>query len=81
MSVVAFWLSLPFQIDKTYVGMVKSELLGRLMRGEEVRRIPCPKHKGEMWCRWGIMADMSCCDGTGWLKNMEGTDNEEPTRP
>ena len=69
MSVVAFWIELPFNIDRRAVGMSKSELLGRLMRGEEVRRRPCPKHKGKMWCGWGITADMACCDGTGWLKN------------
>lgn len=49
--------------------MVKSELLGRLMRGETIRRRPCPVHKGRMWCAYNLGADMECCDGTGWLQN------------
>jgi hypothetical protein len=69
MSVMAFWLDLPFNIDQRSVGMSKSELLGRLLRGEEVRRHPCPKHRGRMWCAFGFDEDYSCCDGTGWLKN------------
>lgn len=75
MSIVGFWLDLEYnsrkgiEVDKRNVGMRKSALLGRLMRGEEVRRRPCPKHKGLMWCSWGFDEDMSCCDYTGWLKN------------
>lgn len=85
MSVVAFWISLdgqlPKQLDISPIGMFKSELLGRLMRGEEVRRRPCPRHRGVMWCGWGskeqhgldndTWGDTQCggCDGTGWLKN------------
>jgi hypothetical protein len=53
------------------VDMRKSALLGRLMRGEEVRRRPCPRHRGRMWCSWGMdEATRPCpCDGTGWLPN------------
>jgi hypothetical protein len=54
------------------VGMLKSVLLGRLMRGEEIRRKPCPNHKGVMWCAWGLPrkpGEFACCDGTGWLRN------------
>lgn len=57
------------------VGMVKSELLGRLVRGEEIRTRPCQKHKGKMWCSWGGHADMECCDGTGWLRNEKEKPN------
>lgn len=55
----------------TRVNIEKSALLGRLMRGEEIRRKPCPKHQGTMWCAWGLAAagEYACCDGTGWLKN------------
>lgn len=86
MNVVAFWLRLSqdykFKLDITPIGMFKSELLGRLMRGEEVRRRPCPRHKGVMWCSWGGIEQfhandnerwgtIECpgCDNTGWLKN------------
>ena len=40
--------------DKTRIDLMKSALLGRLVRGEELRRRPCPKHKGRMWCSWGL---------------------------
>jgi hypothetical protein len=58
------------------IGMVKSALLGRLMRGEAVRRRPCPRHRGRMWCSWGLdEAARPCpCQGTGWLPN----DPDEP---
>ena len=68
MNVVSFWLDFG-NIDASMVGMRKSELLGRLVRGEEVRRRPCPIHRGKMWCGWGLDEDMSCCDGTGWVAN------------
>ena len=60
------------------LGMRKSALLGRLMRGEEVRRRPCPRHKGRMWCSWGLdEASRPCpCQGTGWLPN-EGDEKAE----
>jgi len=77
MNAVAFWLSLAanegFRLDRSLIGMYKSELLGRLMRGEEVRRVPCPRHKGRMWCGWGgreqIYGPECACGGTGWLPN------------
>ena len=74
MSVMAFWLDLDFKIDARTVGMRKSELLGRLIRGGEVRKTPCPKHKGHMWCSFGLEEDYSCCDGTGWLPNTQVKD-------
>lgn len=80
MNVMALWLETgacqgntrtPGSLDLRSVGMMKSYLLGRLMRGEQVRERPCPVHKGRMWCAWGLMEEMDCCDGTGWLKNEE----------
>jgi uncharacterized protein (TIGR02996 family) len=79
-GVVAFWLDFQQEVLRTRVGhspglhrigMRKSALLGRLMRGEEVRRRPCPRHKGVMWCYWGREeASGPCeCGGTGWLPN------------
>ena len=83
MRTVAFWLD--FRAGVTRLGdpeaprlygprevdMRKSALLGRLVRGEEVRRRPCPRHRGEMWCGWGLTeAARPCpCEGTGWLPN------------
>jgi len=81
MEMLAFWLE--FQqgwVEKhnpysgpglSRIGMAKSALLGRLMRGEEVRRRPCPRHKGRMWCMWGLEEAMKpcACEGTGWLPN------------
>jgi hypothetical protein len=83
MQVVSFWLEFQQRISRTApmsspglsrIGMAKSALLGRLMRGEEVRRRPCPRHKGTMWCSWGLEEAMKpcACQGTGWLPN-EGT--------
>jgi hypothetical protein len=80
MQVVAFWLDFQQGVERsrrgsgpglTSLGMRKSALLGRLMRGEEVRRRPCPRHRGEMWCSWGLdEAAKPCpCQGTGWLPN------------
>jgi hypothetical protein len=56
------------------VDVIKSALLGRLMRGEELRRRPCPKHKGRMWCSWGLDEALKpcACGGTGWLPNEAG---------
>jgi hypothetical protein len=85
MRTVAFWLDFRAGVEKPGLGdehrivfygprevdMRKSELLGRLVRGEEVRRRPCPRHLGRMWCSWGLdEARRRCpCDGTGWLPN------------
>ena len=49
------------------VGMLKSNLLGRLMRGEDIRRRPCPVHQG----RLSPLSAPACCDGTGWLRNTD----------
>jgi hypothetical protein len=89
MEIVGFWLDFqrsfpdttplkerlgPLLARLSRLGMEKSALLGRLMRGEEIRRRPCPKHKGMMWCSWGPIEPTNphqyeCCDGTGWLRN------------
>jgi uncharacterized protein (TIGR02996 family) len=84
MEVVAFWLDFQQRFEKdrpsrwystgpgrSRIGMYKSALLGRLMRGEEIRRRPCPRHKGRMWCYWGadLPAGECACQGTGWLPN------------
>ena len=77
---MAFWLDFRAGADPAArlarssvraVDMYKSALLGRLVRGEEVRRRPCPRHKGAMWCAWGLdEASRPCpCGGTGWLPN------------
>ena len=82
---VAFWLEFQRGVEASEsgcgpglsrIGMAKSALLGRLMRGEEVRRRPCPRHRGQMWCAWGLEeASQPCaCGGTGWLPN-------DPPRP
>jgi hypothetical protein len=51
--------------------MYKSNLLGRLMRGEEVRRRPCPTHRGRLTnlVLPSDAAAYACCGGTGWLPN------------
>jgi hypothetical protein len=63
------------------IGMRKSNLLGRMMRGEEIRRRPCPEHQGRQisapWDREGLTCG---CDGTGWLPN-EPDQPDEPARP
>jgi hypothetical protein len=80
MNVLAFWLDFQQHVLRekegacpglSGLGMAKSALLGRLMRGEEVRRRPCPRHKGQMWCAWGLeeAARPCACQGTGWLPN------------
>ena len=61
-------LNFGFQLSS--IGMLKSNLLGRLMHGDEIRRRPCPTHAGRLQYQssaWGM--DLSCCDGIGWLRN------------
>jgi hypothetical protein len=84
MRTVAFWLDFRAGVEHPghdqertvfygprEVDMRKSALLGRLVRGEEVRRRACPRHKGRRWCAWGFEEfRWRCpCDGTGWLPN------------
>ena len=53
------------------LGMLKSHLLGRLARGEEIRRLPCPTHRGRLESSpMRYTAAYACCDGTGWLRNV-----------
>jgi hypothetical protein len=90
MEAMAFWLDFQQALlgrhegagpGLTRIGMAKSALLGRLMRGEEVRRRPCPRHKGQMWCSWGLdeAARPCACQGTGWLPNEpEPTPQDQP---
>lgn len=63
-------------------GMRKSNLLGRLMRGEQIRRRPCPEHKGHLiaapWEREGLTCG---CDGTGWLPNSPGESGSVRSAP
>jgi hypothetical protein len=62
------------------IGMYKSNLLGRLMRGEEVRRRPCATHQGRLsnLILESEAAAYACCDGTGWLPNRrDGATSEE----
>ena len=63
-----FGLPKSFGIVCNAVNMMKSRLLGRLLRGEEVRRRPCPVHKGRM-TYFLTHDDYECCQGTGWLLN------------
>ena len=82
MGVVALWLDfqqfLPTDRSccppgRTGTGMRKSNLLGRLMRGEEIRRRPCPEHKGRLISAPWDRAGLTCgCEGTGWLPNGAG---------
>jgi hypothetical protein len=82
MRVMALWLEFQENLPAdgsccppglSSTGMRKSNLLGRLMRGEEIRRRPCPTHQG----RLDGLIDLTnpeaqaCCDRTGWLKNDE----------
>jgi hypothetical protein len=86
MRVLALWLEFQQSLPNdgscappglNRVGMRKSNLLGRLVRREEIRRRPCPVHKGRLisapWDRDGLTCG---CDGTGWLPN----EPEEPAR-
>jgi len=86
MRTIAFWLDFQAGVRRRSplgrmplreVDMRKSALLGRLVRGEEVRRRPCPRHQGVMWCSFGFDALRCVCEGTGWLAN----DHEVPTPP
>jgi hypothetical protein len=79
MQVMAFWLDFQQSLGReaaitgpglTSTGMRKSNLLGRLIRGEEVRRRPCPVHQGKLVSAPWDRARAKCgCDGTGWLPN------------
>jgi hypothetical protein len=61
-------LNLAFQLSS--IGMLKSNLLGRLMKGDEIRRVPCPVHQGRLQLAASAYGkDVSCCDGFGWLRN------------
>jgi hypothetical protein len=67
-----------FQLSS--IGMLKSNLLGRLMHGDEIRRISCPTHLGALQFRSSSFGtDVSCCDGTGWLRN-DREESEEGRR-
>jgi hypothetical protein len=73
MNVLGFWATFQLSIDERSniplphfaIGMGKSRLLRRLIIGEELRRIPCPVHKGRML----MFDDCEQCQGTGWLPN------------
>jgi hypothetical protein len=61
------------------IGMLKSNLLGRLMRDHEIRRVPCPVHRGKLQYQASSFGtDVSCCDGTGWLRNAPDGSESDP---
>lgn len=92
MQTVALWLD--FQVSRdpraestgfpgnpglSSIGMLKSNLLGRLMRDDEIRRVPCPTHRGQLqFFSSAIGTDVACCDGTGWLPNEAGQSEVDP---
>ena len=95
MQTVALWLD--FQVSRlrrdepaslglgpglSSIGMLKSNLLGRLMRDQEIRRVPCPVHRGKLQYQGSAFGtDVSCCDGTGWLRNVtDGSDSDSESR-
>lgn len=50
--------------------MPKSNLLGRLVEGEEIRRRPCPGHQGHRGHGYQFDSPKyDCCQKTGWLPN------------
>ena len=55
------------------VGSPMALLLENALLYEQLRRRPCPKHKGRMWCSWGLVEAVKpcACGGTGWLPNEE----------
>jgi hypothetical protein len=83
MQTVALWLdfqvsALPREVASqlrrgpgvSSIGMLKSNLLGRLMQGAEIRRRPCPTHQGRLQMgAAAIGAKLDCCDATGWQRN------------
>ena len=75
--------SLNFTYQLSSIGMVKSNLLGRLMHDDEIRRRPCPTHLGRLhFAPSAVGQDFSCCDGTGWLRNdAHRSCNESVTLP
>jgi len=90
MQVMSLWLDFQHSLPAdgscsppglTSIGMRKSNLLGRLMRGEEIRRRPCPEHKGQLviapWDREGLECG---CEGTGWLPNRPGEADASESR-
>jgi hypothetical protein len=79
MQVMALWLEFQQSLPAdgscsppglSRIGMWKSNLLGRLVRGEEIRRRPCPEHNGRLVCAPWDRVGLTCgCGGTGWLPN------------
>lgn len=63
--------SLNFAYQLSSIGMFKSNLLGRLMHGDEIRRRPCPTHQGRLQGPSAMHEDLSCCDGFGWVRNAD----------
>lgn len=58
-------------LDKIWIDIQKSNLLGRVLYGREpVRTRPCPVHKGH-WTGRGPQYDACGCEGCGWLPEVE----------
>jgi hypothetical protein len=82
MNVLVLWQEFQMSFPKdmrcsppgmSQTGMRKSNLLGRMMRGESIRREPCTIHLGLM-CSRVLHGGESCeCGGTGWLPNDPST--------
>ena len=74
--------NLDFAFQLSSIGMFKSNLLGRLMHDDEIRRVPCPTHQGRLQLLASAYGkDVSCCDGTGWLRNDSERFATESGRP
>ena len=71
---------LNFVYQLSSIGMFKSNLLGRLMQGDEIRRVPCPTHRGRLQGPSALGQDLSCCDGFGWLRNRDAGAQAERER-
>jgi hypothetical protein len=73
MNVLSFWMEFQLLIGersnipehRVSIGMSKSRLLRRLLMGEQLRKKPCPIHKGRM----STFGDCDLCQGTGWRPN------------
>ena len=74
-EILGFWLEFQCELfargnPGSMMTFSKSNLLGRLVRGEEIRLRPCPKHEGSRGHGYGPAdPEYACCQKTGWLPN------------
>lgn len=73
-EIAGFWFE--FHLNNGIFGsgftMRKSNLLGRLVRGEGIRQRPCPRHQGRRGHGYGVLDKRyECCHKTGWLPNED----------